>query len=251
MKYKIIKGNDYITTRWSGGTTSQIMISPDDAVFSHMNFRWRISRATVEDGRSEFTRMPGYHRILHLLEGETKLVFEEKGKNDQNSTGPAAGNLIPSEPTMIKVLPGNTIRFDGNQKIISYGGGADLNLIMGSNVSGKIISRSYAAGEALKFGAEMIDAEEIHPQEILMYTKKGVWKIKDYVIEAGDSVYFNWNSSAEEKGEKPEGDRKQSDIAEDYEAAALENTETVIFYIYCTDFERNRFSETGSSAEPA
>ena len=122
MKYKVIRECDYITTRWSGGTTSQIMIWPENAVFSQRRFQWRISKATVEDGESKFTRMDGFHRELYMMTGKTVLHFPEEEKCME---------------------PGKIIHFNGESEIWSVGCGTDLNLIMKNGVDGCMEEKEF------------------------------------------------------------------------------------------------------------
>ena len=67
-----------LKTTWSGGTTSQLYIFPEDAQFSERNFDFRISSATIEVEESTFTSLPTYNRILAVLEGSLELKHNEK-----------------------------------------------------------------------------------------------------------------------------------------------------------------------------
>lgn len=71
--YKIIKKENYQTNEWAGGKTTQFSIYPEDAKYQDRNFIWRLSSATVETERSEFTSLPDYNRILMVLEGKLEL----------------------------------------------------------------------------------------------------------------------------------------------------------------------------------
>lgn len=73
---RLLTQADYAVTRWSGGTTTQIAISPPSAVYADRDFLWRISSAVVEDERSTFTPLPDYHRWLLLLEGSLLLTHD-------------------------------------------------------------------------------------------------------------------------------------------------------------------------------
>ena len=55
MKWKLLTRDDYVTTNWSGGTTTQLAIAPEGAVYGDRNFLWRLSSATVELDHSDFT----------------------------------------------------------------------------------------------------------------------------------------------------------------------------------------------------
>ncbi|MBO4211692.1 MAG: HutD family protein [Oscillospiraceae bacterium] len=59
----------YLTSSWSGGTTTQIAIWPPEAVYAERSFLWRVSSATVELEASDFTSLPDYERQIATLEG--------------------------------------------------------------------------------------------------------------------------------------------------------------------------------------
>ena len=74
---KHISGNNLITTNWSGGTTTQLYIYPEEASYAERNFLFRISTATVETEASVFTALPGIHRHLMVLEGILHIIHED------------------------------------------------------------------------------------------------------------------------------------------------------------------------------
>lgn len=73
MEWKLLKQSDYHTTRWSGGTTTQLAIAPEWARYADRDFLWRISSARVELEHSDFTPLPDYDRFLAVLAGELEL----------------------------------------------------------------------------------------------------------------------------------------------------------------------------------
>ena len=72
----IIRKNDCVTTNWSGGTTTQLCIYPNNSSYSDKSFIWRISSAKVEVEESEFTHLPSIQRKIMVLEGTLKLRHE-------------------------------------------------------------------------------------------------------------------------------------------------------------------------------
>lgn len=76
MKEKIIKKEDFITTKWAGGETTQLAIYPENAVFSEKNFLWRISSATFTSTQSKFSDFSGYQRYILPLEGRLKIYHQ-------------------------------------------------------------------------------------------------------------------------------------------------------------------------------
>ena len=79
MDWKLLTKADYVTTSWSGGTTTQLAIAPEGAVYADRDFLWRLSSATVELDHSDFTPLPDYNRFLSVLEGEIQLKIDTAG----------------------------------------------------------------------------------------------------------------------------------------------------------------------------
>ena len=73
----LIKSTDVKTTLWSGGTTTQLAISPEGAVYADRDFDWRLSTAEVNDEKSTFTPLPDYHRFLTIRKGSLRLKHDE------------------------------------------------------------------------------------------------------------------------------------------------------------------------------
>lgn len=170
MNYKVIRESDYITTRWSGGTTSQIMIWPEDAIFSQRKFEWRISRATVDNGESNFTRMDGFHRELYMMTGETVLHFPQEEK---------------------EMKPGSVIRFNGESEIRSVGGGTDLNLIMKNGVDGCLEEKEFEALDTVT------TQKNRGWKQCLIYIVSGQIAEKDLELTAGESIFITSDSGDE------------------------------------------------------
>ncbi|SHE27481.1 HutD protein [Tissierella praeacuta DSM 18095] len=125
---KLIKENDYITTEWSGGKTTQLFIYPEDSNYDARNFKFRLSSATVELGESEFTKLEGIHRFITPLNGELKLTHNHKD--------------------YINLKPFQIYEFDGGINTTSYGIVKDFNLMLGNGVKGELesiyIDREYS-----------------------------------------------------------------------------------------------------------
>lgn len=117
---RVLPQKEYAVSYWSGGTTSQVMIWPPESEFKKHEFLWRISLATMEAVDSSFTQFDGFHRILHLLDGESRLSFAD-GRN-------------------YILHPGDEVRFYGTDDVKSCGKAGDLNLIMADGVWGEMRS---------------------------------------------------------------------------------------------------------------
>lgn len=67
-----------IVSTWKGGKTEQLCIVPEDASLQERNFDLRISSATIDLERSEFSDFTGYRRYLMKLEGDIRLLIDDK-----------------------------------------------------------------------------------------------------------------------------------------------------------------------------
>ena len=74
MKKRIYKEENFKISKWSGGSTKELAIFPENSDYIERDFIWRLSSATVDMEESTFTRLPDYDRVLLVLEGETVLV---------------------------------------------------------------------------------------------------------------------------------------------------------------------------------
>lgn len=123
-----LKPGDYLTTRWSGGTTTQLAIAPAGAVYADRDFLWRLSSATVETEESDFTALPDYDRLISTLTGDIRL----------NHNGGAILTLHPYE----------VHRFDGADATHSWGCCRDFNLMLRKGrCSGDLRGEVLVAGE--------------------------------------------------------------------------------------------------------
>lgn len=110
MNWTLLTQAQYSVTSWSGGTTTQLAISPADAVYADRDFLWRLSSARVELEHSDFTPLPDYNRLLSVLDGTLELKAGE-------------GARFP--------LPALTVyAFDGGTPVESWGQCTDFNLML-------------------------------------------------------------------------------------------------------------------------
>jgi hypothetical protein len=100
MKLIHLKPDNYIVSTWSGGTTTQIGIAPQGAVYADRNFMWRISSATVDLEVSDFTPLPDYDRLIATLEGEIDVTGAGDASNASIILGLTLG-LTPAEAAVI------------------------------------------------------------------------------------------------------------------------------------------------------
>ena len=107
---EIIKPEEYAVSEWAGGKTTQLYIYPQGSEYAKRKFLLRISSATVECERSEFTSLPQVERIILPLSGSLHLFYEGHGEK--------------------KLEPFEQDRFDGGWKTVSVGRATDFNVML-------------------------------------------------------------------------------------------------------------------------
>lgn len=113
MNIEIFEKKDQNTTQWSGGTTTELYITPQDRRYADRDFSLRISSATVEIEKSIFTKLPNYDRFLMVLENNIKLQHKDK-----------MGEIL--QPFAVDA-------FDGADDTISWGCCKDFNVMLRKN----------------------------------------------------------------------------------------------------------------------
>ena len=109
-KMLVKKAEDFITSKWSGGSTTELYIYPPQSVYREGNFKCRISSATVEVEKSDFTSLPEVKRYLSIFSGELKMIHGEKEE-------------VILEPFEVDC-------FDGGVPTVSYGKVLDFNFML-------------------------------------------------------------------------------------------------------------------------
>ena len=110
MKIECYIKDNFKTSTWSGGETTELLILPDESTYKERNFVLRLSSATIESSTSEFTILTGIKRFItpitnpFLLESDIKKTFLLK--------------------------PFEIYEFSGDEKTCSYGMSQDFNLML-------------------------------------------------------------------------------------------------------------------------
>ena len=117
-KIKVIKKDEYKTSTWTGGTTTQLYIYPEESQYNKRNFLFRISSAKVEVEESVFTHLPGINREIMIIDGELEL--EHEGHHNT------------------KLSRFDKDRFSGDWTTRSYGKVTDFNLMMNNSCDGSL-----------------------------------------------------------------------------------------------------------------
>ena len=80
MKLEIKNLKDLPFTTWSGGTTTQLFIKPENFTVKD-DFDIRISSATIEPGDSTFSDFSKYNRFLTILDGWIDIAHPSEDVN--------------------------------------------------------------------------------------------------------------------------------------------------------------------------
>ncbi|WP_055667750.1 HutD family protein [Desnuesiella massiliensis] len=165
---KVIRKEELFTGKWSGGTTTELLIYPEDAKYSHRNFKWRISSAKVEIEESIFTHLPGIERVIMVLEGELELHHE--GHHS------------------IKIKEFQKDRFSGDWITKSYGMVTDFNLMMSSGCRGELHSISLPAGQVKEIHTSNFNEKDFSNITEVFYCVGGV---VDIFVKDNANIYLN------------------------------------------------------------
>ena len=151
--------DNYIVSKWSGGTTTQVAIAPEGAVYADRDFLWRISSASVDLDESDFTALPDYHRWISTLEGGMTLSHEGGEK--------------------IVLAPYQVHQFDGGVDTHSWGRCTDFNLMLRKGKClGVVRSAKIAAGESQTIAFESAPSEQFPNADLLIFCGEGKATVK-------------------------------------------------------------------------
>ncbi|MDO9137080.1 MAG: HutD family protein [Lutibacter sp.] len=134
MIIDILKAADFKTTKWAGGSTTELYIYPPTSNYESRNFDFRISSATVEIEQSDFTKLPEISRQLMVLSGSIKVSHKNHHAVQLHK------NEIDS--------------FEGNWETSAVGTCVDFNLMTKGNTKGKISSACVSEDKTLNFQME-------------------------------------------------------------------------------------------------
>lgn len=130
MKSSILTSDNFKTTNWSGGTTTELFIYPPTTDYRKRNFDFRLSTATVEVETSDFTQLPGIARTLMILDGQMTLSHE-------NHHSKELGQFEVDQ-------------FEGGWKTSSLGKCTDFNLMTMGNTEGELSTVSIEANKNIE-----------------------------------------------------------------------------------------------------
>ena len=162
-----IRKADLKTSKWSGGTTTELFIHPKTANFKQRDFDFRLSTATVEVEMSVFTPLHLVERTLMVLDGEMKLFHE--GHHE------------------ISLGPFDQDHFQGGWHTRSEGKCVDLNLMCRGNTTGKMTHFSMMKNSIRQL--------ELRGAVNLIYCYSGSIECGGIITDAGDVLVFEGEGS--------------------------------------------------------
>lgn len=118
MEVEIITSGNFKTNAWSGGTTTELFIFPASSDYKLRNFKFRLSTATVELEKSDFTRLPGVSRKLIILDSQITIKHEDR--------------------YLRQLKKFDVEEFEGDRITSSEGKCTDFNLMTTGNTNGKL-----------------------------------------------------------------------------------------------------------------
>lgn len=182
-KIKILRTEDYNTTKWSGGTTTELFIEPENSVYAERDFTWRLSSATVETEESEFTSLPDYNRIIMSLEGGIRLSHNK-------------GEWLE--------LPVYTPHsFDGGDETVSVGKVTDFNLMLRKGVcTGAVIPIELTMSESISF-KDALPEDIRNCKTVMLYCYSGTLQIS---MENNDMFRLNAGEALRIEGKLTKAD---------------------------------------------
>lgn len=172
---KIIRNKDYKRTSWSGGTTTEIYLYPEDGNYSKKQFFYRISTATIETLESVFTVLPGIERVILPLENMMVLLHGEEE---------------------VVLSPYEAYRFPGDSNTRSRGINRDFNLMINHGKRGNV--------EILTISQDSSINEEAENTLYFYAEGKGTIGIGGEILFPGDSILVKTQECMELVNSSPE-----------------------------------------------
>lgn len=126
----LIRGHTLQATSWSGGKTTQLYIYPPSSDYARRDFIFRLSTASVELEESTFTPLPGFRRLLMVLQGE--LIIRHKDRYEK------------------KLRAFEQDEFDGGWETSARGRVTDFNLMLSPQANGQVYAYFLEEGKQLK-----------------------------------------------------------------------------------------------------
>lgn len=165
---ELISHNQQKTSTWSGGTTTELFIYPEDSVYSERNFDFRISTATVEVEESNFTQILGYKRILMILQG--KLFIEHKNQHSKTLHQYECDEFLGAWETKGK---GKVVDFNLMMKV-GWNGSLSIDEITSNSSKSYLYNENKFIGLYLLEGSLSANEQTLNKKDFLLFESKTV-----------------------------------------------------------------------------
>jgi hypothetical protein len=83
--FNLIDTEQFKTSCWSGGKTTEFAIFPPDGSYCERRFYWRLSSAVMACETSAFTHLPGVERHLMVISGSITLIHDSGAAKHLNA----------------------------------------------------------------------------------------------------------------------------------------------------------------------
>ncbi len=169
-----ITANEQVRSEWSGGTTTQLFIYPKESSYAERNFSLRISTATIDVEESDFTALPGYERLLMILDGNLLITHNHQS----------------SKP----LLPYEVHAFSGDWQTSAKGKVIDFNVIYHPNLTPSIRYLSLVKQQTHALSSDHLN---------FLYLVSGELTIDEKIIHAKEAVFIQQGSSLFIQAQEP------------------------------------------------
>ena len=129
MKILHLTARSFRTSTWSGGTTTELFLYPENGSYANRDFILRISSATVDLDESDFTSLEGVERYITPLQGGFTLSHPD-------------GNSVVLAPLAAPY------RFWGHTPTHCVGKATDFNLMLKGCAGRMELHRNFAPIQA-------------------------------------------------------------------------------------------------------
>lgn len=163
----ILPASQQHTSSWSGGTATQLHIYPEESTYASRNFLFRISTATVDTETSTFTSLPGFKRILMILNGGLSITHQHHHTK--------------------QLGPFETDTFDGSWETSAIGKVTDFNLMMAEGIKGSCKHESMQPQQQFSFTVEddFYGMYWLNGNAIIKYQEE------EHMLQAKDFIRFH------------------------------------------------------------
>lgn len=182
MDIRVYKETDFHTSKWTGGTTTELAIFPQTSKYLERNFIWRLSTAVCELEETTFSKLPDFDRVLMVLEGDVVLAHQDVrairlGELEQDS-------------------------FDGAYHTKSFGKIKDYNLMVAKGNKGLLdVITPTAESKALNFDRDE-DSNLTH-FDVTLYCRDGYAAVTagndTYMLQPGQQLVASFDAEEEIK----------------------------------------------------